>query len=103
MFNIGFVELIVVLLVAFLVVGPRDLPRVARWIARQVKAIRRLIFEIKRESGWDDIAAEFKETQADITDTLRDADISADLKDAVHAVKQGVDSAKKDIEEKEAV
>lgn len=103
MFNIGFVELIVVLLEAFLVVGPKDLPRVARWIARQVKAIRRLILEIKRESGWDDIAAEFKETQADITDTLRDADISADLKTAVHAVKQGVDSAKKDIKEKDAV
>ena len=29
MFNIGFSELIVVLLIAFLVVGPKDLPKVA--------------------------------------------------------------------------
>ena len=31
MFNIGFSELLLVLLVAFLVVGPKDLPKVARW------------------------------------------------------------------------
>lgn len=30
MFNIGFSELLLVLLVAFLVVGPKDLPKVAR-------------------------------------------------------------------------
>ena len=31
--NIGFGELIMILLVAFLVVGPKDLPKVARWLA----------------------------------------------------------------------
>ncbi|MBR4081764.1 MAG: twin-arginine translocase TatA/TatE family subunit [Clostridia bacterium] len=36
MFNIGFAELILVLIVAFLIVGPKDLPKVARWIARQI-------------------------------------------------------------------
>ena len=35
MFNIGFSELILILLVAFVIVGPKDLPKVARWIARQ--------------------------------------------------------------------
>ena len=40
MFNIGFAELIVVLMVTFLIVGPKDLPKVARWLARLVKGIR---------------------------------------------------------------
>ena len=41
MFNIGFSELLLVLLVAFLVVGPKDLPKVARWLGRAVKKSRR--------------------------------------------------------------
>ena len=41
--NIGFGELIMILLVAFLVVGPKDLPKVARWLGRQVRMIRRMI------------------------------------------------------------
>ena len=51
MFNIGFSELLLVLLVAFLVVGPKDLPKVARWLGRTVKKSRRLLNEIKKESG----------------------------------------------------
>ena len=48
MFNIGFSELLLVLLVAFLVVGPKDLPKVARWLGRAVKKSRRLLNEIKK-------------------------------------------------------
>ena len=55
MFNIGFSELLLVLLVAFLVVGPKDLPKVARWLGRAVKKSRRLLNEIKKESGWDEL------------------------------------------------
>ena len=55
MFNIGFSELLLVLLVAFLVVGPKDLPKVARWLGRTVKKSRRLLNEIKKESGWDEL------------------------------------------------
>lgn len=48
MFNIGFSELLLVLLVAFLVVGPKDLPKVARWLGRTVKKSRRLLNETRR-------------------------------------------------------
>ena len=43
MFNIGFSELILILLVAFVIVGPRDLPKVAAALGRGVRSIRRLI------------------------------------------------------------
>ena len=51
MFNIGMMELVLILLVAFLVVGPKDLPKVARWIARQIKNLRKLVREVKRKQA----------------------------------------------------
>lgn len=101
MFNIGFAELIVVLLVAFLIVGPKDLPKVARWIARQLKAIRKIINEMKNDIGWKEIKAEFEDSKADIEDTLLEADISTELKDACHNVQQSFDNIKGDIKRRE--
>ena len=47
MLNLGMMEILLVLAVAFLIVGPKDLPKVARWIARQIKSLKKLIREIK--------------------------------------------------------
>jgi sec-independent protein translocase protein TatB len=46
MFGIGMGELILILIVAFIVVGPAELPRVARWIGRAVKTARRAAGEL---------------------------------------------------------
>ena len=40
MFNIGFAELLLVLIIAYVIVGPKDLPKVARWLGRMVKRAR---------------------------------------------------------------
>ena len=40
MFNIGVGEILIVLVVAFVIVGPDDLPKVARWLGRQVRRPR---------------------------------------------------------------
>ena len=47
MFNIGFSELILILLVAFVIVGPKDLPKVARALGRGVRNAKRWIDEFK--------------------------------------------------------
>ena len=98
MFNIGFAELIVVLLVAFLIVGPKDLPKVARWIARQVKAIRRIVREVKKETGWDEIAKEFKDTKDDLTQTFKEADVSGDIKGAARDIEKEMKDIQSDIQ-----
>ncbi|MBQ6256284.1 MAG: twin-arginine translocase subunit TatB, partial [Clostridia bacterium] len=72
MFNIGFAELLLVLLVAFLVVGPKDLPKVARWLGRMVRKLRQLIREVKKETGWDEFEKEFKDTKSDMNDTFKE-------------------------------
>ena len=98
LFNIGMMELLVILLVAFLVVGPKDLPKVARWIARQIKHLRRLLRDLKRETGWNELTAEFKDTKDDLNQTLREADVREDLRQAAAQVQQEVDSVREDVE-----
>ena len=93
MFNLGMLEVVLVLAVAFLVVGPKDLPKVARWIARQIKSIKKLIRQIKQETGWDEFAKEFKDVTDDVKSTVKDADIRQDIQmsaDELRATMEGV-------------
>ncbi len=98
MFNLGMMEIFLVLAVAFLIVGPKDLPKVARWIARQIKNVKKLIREIKKETGWDEFAKEFKDTADDIKSVVKDADIREDLKSAADEVKASVDSVRQEVD-----
>ena len=98
MFNLGMMEILLVLAVAFLIVGPKDLPKVARWIARQIKSVKKLIREIKKETGWDEFAKEFKDTADDIKSVVKEADIREDLKSAADEVKASVDSVRQEVE-----
>ena len=104
MFNLGMMEILLVLAVAFLIVGPKDLPKVARWIARQIKSLKKVIREIKKETGWDEFAKEFKDVADDVKSTVKDADIrqeiqlSADeLRAEMEGVRAEVDYASKEI------
>ena len=96
MFNIGFSELIIVLLIAFLVVGPKDLPKVARWLGRMVRKLRQMIQEVKKETGWADLEKEYKDTKNDVEKTVKglkdDLDVTKELKDAADDVNKSVKS-----------
>lgn len=96
MFNIGFSELLLVLLVAFLVVGPKDLPKVARWLGRAVKKSRRLLNEIKKESGWDELEKEVRDVQHDVKDAVKQGDVSAELREAKKSVQDSAEKFYKD-------
>ncbi len=100
MFNIGFTELLLILLVAFVVVGPKDLPKVARWLARMVKKSRNLINDIKKESGWDTIEKEVDEVRHDVKDAVKQGDISEELRETKKSVEKTADEFKHDTESK---
>ena len=55
MFGIGFPELLVILALALIVLGPEQLPRVARKLARFVNELRRTADEFKSEFDVDEI------------------------------------------------
>ena len=82
MFNIGFSELILVLIIAYVIVGPDDLPKVARWLGRTVRKVRGMIREFRVSSGWDDLAAETREIRKDIEDTVREANPAGEIREA---------------------
>ena len=96
MFNIGFAEIILILLIAFLVVGPKDLPKVARWLARTVKSIRRMIRELKEEVGWDELTQETGSIREEIQTSLKEADVRADLKEAGQQLRGEIGDEKKE-------
>lgn len=67
MFDIGWSELLVVLVVALVVVGPKDLPRLmrtaGRWVARartMANQFRASFDEMAREAELDDLRAEIE-------------------------------------------
>ena len=97
MFNIGIGEILIVLVVAFVIVGPDDLPKVARWLGRQVRSLKRMIREIKAETGWDELEKEVTDIRRDVRQTVKEMDITADIKDAAKDVKGEVQGITKDV------
>lgn len=75
-------ELILILLVAFIIVGPKDLPKVARALGRFVRYIRNIIEEVKRETGFEEMEKEFKGIDRDVKDTLSQLDVRKDIQKA---------------------
>ena len=105
MFNLSMMEIVMVLAVAFLIVGPKDLPKVARWIARQLKSLKKFIRQIKQETGWDEFAKEFQDTADEVKASVKDVDIrqeiqmSADqMRAEMEGVREDVDRVSKQIE-----
>lgn len=99
MFNLGMMEILLVLAVAFLIVGPKDLPKVARWLARQIKSLKKLIREIKKETGWDEFSKEFKDVADDVKSTMKDADITGDVKSAADELRSTVEGVRSEVDQ----
>lgn len=91
MFNIGFSELIVIFAVAFIFVGPEDLPKVARWLGKKVRAMRAFIADMKTETGWEQLSQDTADIKREIALAKNDLDIttewyqiSDDIRDTVN-------------------
>ena len=67
-------------------VGPEDLPKVARWLGRAVRRIRSVVKELKAESGWNELEREINDTKGEIDRDLRglqsDINITSELDDS---------------------
>lgn len=94
-FNIGFAELILVLLVAFLVVGPKDLPKVARALGRFVRYLKAKWAEFIEETDMAGTIDELKGVKKDLEATVREVDPSVDLK----KTQNSLDKTMKEIKE----
>ena len=93
MLGVGFSELILILVIAYVFVGPEDLPKVARWLGRAVKRIRLLMRELRQDTGIDEVIAETKELRRDIDSAVRDNTITREL----HGVRDELSGLGQDI------
>ena len=101
MFSVGFSELILILVIAYVFVGPEDLPNVARWLGRVIKRIRLLLREIKEDTGLQEVITETREMRKDINEAIKDNDIvknlreaQGELNDVNKAITRSIDEAK---------
>jgi sec-independent protein translocase protein TatB len=72
MFNIGMGEILIILAVAFLVVGPKDLPKIARWLGKTVKFAKRAFAQLRDAVDLDDESREVKEAGKILKETAED-------------------------------
>lgn len=55
MFGLSFGELAVLIVVAIVVIGPKDLPKVLRKVGQWSGKLRRMAFDLRAQSGIDDV------------------------------------------------
>ena len=80
MFDIGWSEMLVVALVAVVVIGPKDLPRVMRtvgqWSTRargMAREFQNSMDEMARQADIDDMRKTMSQVQADVTNSVNSA------------------------------
>lgn len=107
MFNIGFGELVLILLIAFVVVGPKDIPKVARGIARAVRELKKLAGEVRDAIEPKEETAYLKELSQSLSEAKATIDESNPIKivkkelaslDPLSEVKQDLGSIRKETE-----
>lgn len=99
MFDIGFTELVVCLVVALVVIGPEQLPGTVRtvglWIGRLKRSLRETRSEIERQIGADDIRRQLhnEEILQNIEATRRQFQNSID--ESANAIQSSLNDADK--------
>jgi len=71
MFGIGSTELLVIILVALLVLGPKRLPEVLKLVGRMMAELKKTADEVKKEIGAEADMKEIQESLREISDVPR--------------------------------
>ncbi len=84
MFGLGFGELLLIVIVGIVVVGPRDLPRLMRQLGQWAAKARRMAADLRAQSGIDDV--------------LREGDLRRDIEEIRKLARGELDVLRRDID-----
>ncbi len=93
MFDIGFLEILVILIIALMVIGPARMPEVARKIGQFTGKTKRFIHSMKEDSEISDAIREMKDSLNIEEEKKALQEISSDLQEDMQSIHQewGVD------------
>src|SRR5713101_2108139 len=76
MFGLGVTEILVILIVAFLLFGPQQLPEVGRQVGKAVKGLRDVTEDVKKtiEPELNLMQAEMKSVEQDLESSMKEAE-----------------------------
>ena len=93
MFNVGMMEFIFLIIVAFVVVGPKDLPKVARAVARAIKYAKELTRDMMAALNLEEELNVVKE----MTDVKKTVEGAIDPKQILTSVKKEFDVVENEV------
>ena len=100
MFSFGWGEILLILIVVIIVVGPKDIPKFLRQIGNLSKSIKKISREFK--SSLNQIAEEtdlkdVKNSITEITNLNKELDIKSNLKNEIKTIKETISSVEEDV------
>ena len=99
MFSFGWGEILLILVVVIIVVGPKDIPKFLRHIGNLSKSIKKISREFKSSLNQIVEETELKDVKnsiTDVTDIKKDLDIKSNLKNEINTIKETVSSVEED-------
>ena len=100
MFSFGWGEILLILIVVIIVVGPKDIPKFLRQIGNLSKSIKKISREFK--SSLNQIAEEtdlkdVKNSITEVTNLNKELDIKSSLKNEIKTIKETISSVEEDV------
>lgn len=92
--SLGLGEIIIILIIAFVVVGPEDLPKFARVLARGVRQIRGIYGEVKMSIGLDEEISQVKKDVSLATDSAKNVSGLGDISSDLQSIQKEIDQLK---------
>ena len=99
MFSFGWGEILLILLVVIIVVGPKDIPKFLRQIGNLSKSIKKISREFKSSLNQITEETDLKDVKNSITEVTnlnKELDIKNSLKNEMKTIKETISSVEKD-------